>query len=358
MGHIFQMSKMKIFPILILSLLFANAGKSQSCEINILDTVVCSGQEFRVWTENSPDHLFRWTPPGELTVVPFIDIELTAPQTIYMEVFTRSDTTFVCRDSVAVTLHPKMAVEFTQSFPGCPGDCNAQVKATASGGFPPYHYEWGADVLPSDSSQALGLCADAEYTVIVFDSVCAYDTTHLVEAYSLPEIELITDPEDTIYTVNPRVTFYYENKSADSITLTNFFWDFGDGTTSTEESPTHVFNDSDTVRFAYTTIDGCDSAVYRSIFLRELELNIPNVFTPNGDQFNQTFEIPDLDKYIENELVVFNRWGQKVYEEKNYTGDWDGRNLADGTYFYILRAVGLFKEDVFRGSVTILGSGN
>jgi gliding motility-associated-like protein len=349
---------MKFLPIAILFALLVNTGKGQSCQLNILDTVICSGQEFRVWTENSPDHLFRWTPPGELTVVPFIDIELTAPETIYMEVFTRADTAFVCKDSVSVTLHPKIAVEFEQSFPGCPGDCNAQVRATASGGYPPFRYEWGADVLPSDSSQALGLCTESEYTVIVYDSVCAYDTAHMVEAYSLPEIEIITDPVDTIYTVNPRVTFYYDNLSIDSIQLTNFFWDFGDGTTSTEESPSHVFNESDTVRFAYTTIDGCDSAVYVNIPLRELELTIPNVFTPNGDQFNQTFEIPDLDKYVENELVVVNRWGQKVYEEKNYSGGWDGGNLSDGTYFYILKAVGLFEEEVYRGSVTILGSNN
>ena len=55
------------------------------------------------------------------------------------------------------------------------------------------------------------------------------------------------------------------------------------------------------------------------------------------------------DFYISNELIISNRWGQKVYECKNYLNDWDGDQLADGVYFYVLKCQGKFKDETFRG---------
>ncbi|SIO50018.1 T9SS type B sorting domain-containing protein [Chitinophaga niabensis] len=66
-------------------------------------------------------------------------------------------------------------------------------------------------------------------------------------------------------------------------------------------------------------------------------LKIPNVITPNGDGFNDRFVIKGLELYTQNQLTIINRWGNHVYEKRNYTNDWTGNGLAEGTYFYILR---------------------
>jgi gliding motility-associated-like protein len=90
----------------------------------------------------------------------------------------------------------------------------------------------------------------------------------------------------------------------------------------------------------------------------------PNTITPNGDGTNETFVFEVLDGvdpefYPDNELIIFNRWGDIVYEAKPYLNDWDGRSattgelLPDGTYYYILRldiSNGLIK----RGDITII----
>lgn len=70
-----------------------------------------------------------------------------------------------------------------------------------------------------------------------------------------------------------------------------------------------------------------------------LGLKIPNVFTPNGDGRNDTFIIPDLENYTANELIIFNRWGNTVFQTKNYHNDWNGSRLNEGTYFYILKVM-------------------
>ena len=84
-------------------------------------------------------------------------------------------------------------------------------------------------------------------------------------------------------------------------------------------------------------------------------LSIPNVFTPNGDGVNYTFLIPGIDTYAENEIVIINRWGNDVYEKKNYKNDWTGPGLPEGTYFYALRVLNNAGTwDSYKGYVTLL----
>jgi gliding motility-associated-like protein/uncharacterized repeat protein (TIGR01451 family) len=70
--------------------------------------------------------------------------------------------------------------------------------------------------------------------------------------------------------------------------------------------------------------------------IKVLPFFIPNVVTPNGDGFNDTFEIKGLNKFLKNELLIFNRYGDRVYRKGDYKNDWSAMGLVDGTYFYIL----------------------
>jgi gliding motility-associated-like protein len=67
------------------------------------------------------------------------------------------------------------------------------------------------------------------------------------------------------------------------------------------------------------------------------DIHVPNILTANGDGKNDKLIIRGLEKYQNNTLLIFNRWNNKVYESKNYKGDWDGKGLNAGTYFYTLR---------------------
>lgn len=64
---------------------------------------------------------------------------------------------------------------------------------------------------------------------------------------------------------------------------------------------------------------------------------IPNVFTPNGDGKNDTFVILGLELFKKAELRVFDRWGNEVYLSDNYSNNWNGQGLSEGTYFYYLK---------------------
>jgi gliding motility-associated-like protein len=63
---------------------------------------------------------------------------------------------------------------------------------------------------------------------------------------------------------------------------------------------------------------------------------LPQGISPNGDGKNDTFIIPGILSAQPNTLTIFNRLGRVVYEKDNYQNDWNGGDLPDGTYLYII----------------------
>ena len=88
-----------------------------------------------------------------------------------------------------------------------------------------------------------------------------------------------------------------------------------------------------------TTEGGCDAGMVY-IFVECGEIVVYNGFSPNGDGINETLRVDGLTKFPNHKLSVFNRWGIKVFETRDYQNDWDGtwkgEPLPDGTYFFVI----------------------
>jgi gliding motility-associated-like protein len=89
----------------------------------------------------------------------------------------------------------------------------------------------------------------------------------------------------------------------------------------------------------------CDTARVAFKVLGDPYEFIPNAFTPNGDGVNDTWVVPGIEAFPENELFVYNRWGDLIYQAAPYKNDWAGQTnkgimggdkVVDGTYFYVL----------------------
>jgi gliding motility-associated-like protein len=108
-----------------------------------------------------------------------------------------------------------------------------------------------------------------------------------------------------------------------------------------------------TVSAAETDPDLTNNTATNTVNLTSL--TIPNVFTPNGDGVNETFEIPGLETFTANDITIVNRWGATVYQKKGYKNEWDGQGLNEGTYFYILKVeTSNGKWDIYKGYITLL----
>lgn len=86
------------------------------------------------------------------------------------------------------------------------------------------------------------------------------------------------------------------------------------------------------------------------------ELIIPNVFTPNGDDNNDLFEIAGVNNSESYSIKIFNRWGNKVFEETDPTKFWDGGTHKEGVFFYEIQYYEFCKseQNIKTGYVTLL----
>jgi len=149
---------------------------------------------------------------------------------------------------------------------------------------------------------------------------------------------------------NPTIQF--NDKSNDAATWS---WDFGDGSTSSDQNPEHTFNEGKyTVCLLIESSDGCLDSICKEVMVVVDEIEIPNIITPNGDGLNDVFHIKNADKLEQATLIIYNRWGKKVFEVDHYQNNWDGENCSDGVYYYVLKYETYFREDEIHGTVTII----
>ncbi|MGI6320327.1 MAG: gliding motility-associated C-terminal domain-containing protein [Bacteroidales bacterium] len=90
------------------------------------------------------------------------------------------------------------------------------------------------------------------------------------------------------------------------------------------------------------------------------DLTMPNVFTPNGDGFNDRF-IPDAQNIKDFKMVIYNRWGNKIFETNSYVDGWDGKingnDAAEGTYYWTIEYREIFNSNKVKtenGTVSLI----
>ena len=99
-----------------------------------------------------------------------------------------------------------------------------------------------------------------------------------------------------------------------------------------------------------------------SVIVEVGRILVPNVLTPNMDGYNDVFKPYKWGKIVNHTIIVFDRWGDRVWQSKDFPRGWDGTNDAgkkvpDGTYYWVLSfqfANGISRLQ--KGSLTILGN--
>lgn len=389
--------------LLLLAITCSAFLKAQDpCEITCsAEMPICSESAVTLSVPNNYQYTYLWTPSGKttnsITVRPF-------ETTTYQVIIRDQDSIVVCNPQITVEVMPRFEVKFRQVKLTCSNHeeengRNAQVVAAVDSLSavyePPFNYQWEISPLhiaPGDPTWAIGLEAYKYYFIKVTDGRgCVQRDSISPKAYPNPLVEISADPGDTVYLQNPHVTYSYENLSADTLDISNFYWILNQqyNITSTELEPrfTYVETGEFSTELKVYNPQGCDTTYRHTIKVEPVKLKIPNVFTPNGDGTNDYFiisldgssDMPSggdspkyrddgdsgleyenyepLSRYYEStELTIFNRWGRVVYHSKDYQNNWDGGGLSDGTYFYVLKCHGLKNDATYQGSVMIIKS--
>jgi gliding motility-associated-like protein len=158
--------------------------------------------------------------------------------------------------------------------------------------------------------------------------------------------------------------FKFKNQTPNA---SNFFWTFPDGDTSFAENPTKQIASiyyGDTIRLIVEFGTNCADTAYGFVSLPDSldKLNIPNVFTPNGDGKNDEFKIEGISgQCSETEVYIYNRWGQLYFKDDASYFRWDGNDdkgveAPEGVYFFILKTKKLNtgQQEEVHGTITLI----
>ncbi|GEM_PF-1157929 len=122
------------------------------------------------------------------------------------------------------------------------------------------------------------------------------------------------------------------------------------------EQDENVFKDLDNGEYEFTVADvnGCEAILTHTI-LEDLDLEVPNFFTPNGDGFNDTWTIKGLERLPDSEIRIYDRYGKLLIRYKASDPGWDGKYLGkpvrSDDYWYVveLHPTGKF----IKGNITL-----
>ncbi|MFN3916404.1 MAG: choice-of-anchor L domain-containing protein [Flavobacteriales bacterium] len=264
-------------------------------------------------------------------------------------------------DTVHIVIPPGPTVTINDVTVICPGT-PTNLPPTITSGVPSYTYSWS----PGGSTQqnpTFSPTVTTTYTVTVTDNCNQTNfatATITVPIYAeieseisgLPFICLGQSGNYTLTTTGGAGQNTYGWSGSGS-----FF--FPNNQTNTQYTP------FETGMIQVITTDQCgnDDTTYFMVEVAPCEITIPNIFTPNGDGSNDMFVIDNLGFYPNTTLMVYNRWGDLVYESSNYQNNWNGTHyksgakLSDGTYFYIIDT-GAPNMEPKSGHVTLQGSRN
>lgn len=235
-------------------------------------------------------------------------------------------------DQVVVTVNPLPAINAGADQTICAG---TPVTLSGSGGV---GYAWTGGVTNGVSfTPGIG---PVSYTVTGTDAAGCTNTDQVT-------ITVVPQPISDINSAGPLsgypgLTVTFSNASQFA---TSYGWDFDNGqtdvTSSLAETASGTFSSPGTYTVELTATNGICSDVSQMVVIiipfEPLVLHIPNVFTPDGDGLNDEFFI-DVENGLTIEVIINNRWGNRVAELNDFDETWDGtqngNELSEGTYFF------------------------
>lgn len=296
-------------------------------------------------TGGTPAYTYSWTPSALGTS----STATTPNQGIYTVLVTDQNLCTGTTTVATVKSSPSVSVS-SPDYTICPSECS-EITAIGTSSFTPFTYSW------SNSTSFIGdstiVCNSGVVTVTMTDSQgCIAVSSATVVDDIVPVASFTATPPSPV--IPGQLINFTSTSTIASGSITTTVWTFGDGNGASGNPVTHAYSTAGTfpVVLIVTGSNGCmDTAVVN--YVVDALIEVPNVFTPNGDNVNDFLKFKNLEVFGNNNLTIFNRWGKKIFEQDNYKNDWNGGGFNDGTYFFIL-SVPEATPNTYKGYVQLM----
>ena len=300
------------------------------------DTTICSGSPVNL--NSSGAVTYTWSPSAGLSNTT-ISNPVATPTITTTYVVTGSNGTCDASETVVITVQTP-AANAGNDVTICEGDA---ILLNASGGTA---YSWAPATGLSNTNIATPVASPTvttTYTVTVTDGLgCVATDVITVTVNPTPSAAFSVTPTSNFIDS----AFIFLDASVGG---TQWIWLFGDGDTSFTQNTTHFYTTSGMYNVCLIVVggNGCTDTACSTVEVLPQEIEVPNVFTPNGDGTNDLLVFKNLEFFPNTSLYVYDRWGALVYESANYMNDWNGKmkgtggDCTDGTYYFVLNGPGL-----------------
>ncbi|TVR77756.1 MAG: gliding motility-associated C-terminal domain-containing protein [Chitinophagaceae bacterium] len=236
----------------------------------------------------------------------------------------------------------------------CDGDT---VELSTESGYPVYEFYVNGELVhigTDDFFNVGGLSDGDSLWVVGIDSKCiAYSTPVIANVYDNPLIE--TWGDTTIYPGSDVHLFANGNGIVDWTPSSSIDCPSCFEATAENINQSTVFYATIEDMYGCRSTDSVLAIIDEFIDVTDI-IFIPNAITPNDDGINDYWNIRNLHLFPDNEVIILNRWGDEVYRSKPYLNNWEGTynglELPDGTYYFILRVNDI--NQIVNGPLTIL----
>ena len=268
-------------------------------------------------------------------------------KTVVLEASTAQGCVNVADTVFFVALKPATPTITANKTTYCVGD---SLVLSAPQTIPTKYYWSGPDGFNSTQNTAslkiTSKAAAGRYTLVIGQYSCLSDTASIVIDTSqitlMPAVGFMATPRIPGRLSVPS-TVVFNNTSTNA---TSYVWNFGDGGSSTQKNPTHIYltKGDFTVTLTATNKNLCSSssAVGTLVLRYDVIVFIPNLFTPNGDGINDYFTV-SITNMLTYHLDVFNRLGKKLFASDSMSNRWDGNYQGQpvpiGTYYYVVEGL-------------------
>lgn len=256
-----------------------------------------------------------------------------------------------CKDtkSLTITEPEKLILESKTENIACFNESTGFAEVTISGGVPEYSYLWSN----GNTTSFLQNIIFGEYKITATDANnCTISET--LEITQPNELKMNLTALWATTTITPDGSIFIDIQGGTP------FYDILINAENLRPPYDIYALYSDFYTVTVSDENGCQVSDTINIKAYNLasEIEVPNIFTPNGDGFNDLFLLKayGLKSFS---CIIVNRWGRQVYAWDNPNEGWDGKikstPAADGVYFYVINAVGLDGEHyVLKGSFHLL----
>jgi len=267
--------------------------------------------------------------------------------------------------TVPVTVNPLPVIALSpQSIANCEEASLTYVDNSTTNAGATYYWSFGDGNTSNQTSPSNIYISSGTYIINVtvtspFGCVNTATTTSTVIVYPGTVAHFTSEGMDGTM-ISPIYKFYDQSTNA-----ATRVWNFGDGTGSTLINPQHTYASKGkyTVSLVTTTANGCTDSIEMEIEVTPVfTLYIPNAFTPDGNG-NNDFFMPKGVEISEFNMMIFDRWGELIFQSNNLEIGWDGRaNNGDkiaqqGVYVYKIEVRDFSqKYHDYTGHVTLLAS--